>query len=141
LCDIIGYYYDFASVYDIMNKKTGWHFTKLPCNQLSSDLWWAYKSIVPTLIITGNHDNNVPRANSLIIAGKIPGAWLVRIKATRETPNRSEKASLKVVSNAPADTITGPIPLPRANKVAASGEEDCDISRPKYSPQPKGIGV
>jgi pimeloyl-ACP methyl ester carboxylesterase len=32
------------------------------------------------LIITGNHDNNVPTANSLIIAGKIPGAWLVRIK-------------------------------------------------------------
>ncbi|MDQ6863252.1 MAG: alpha/beta hydrolase, partial [Thermoproteota archaeon] len=34
----------------------------------------------PTLIITGNHDNNVPTANSLIIAGKIPGAWLVQIK-------------------------------------------------------------
>jgi pimeloyl-ACP methyl ester carboxylesterase len=33
-----------------------------------------------TLIITGNHDNNVPTANSLIIAGKIPGAWLVQIK-------------------------------------------------------------
>jgi hypothetical protein len=31
------------------------------------------------LIITGSHDNNVPTA-SLIIAGKIPGAWLVRIK-------------------------------------------------------------
>jgi pimeloyl-ACP methyl ester carboxylesterase len=34
----------------------------------------------PTLIITGNHDNNVPTANSLIIAGKIPGAWLIQIK-------------------------------------------------------------
>ncbi len=34
----------------------------------------------PTLIITGTHDNNVPTANSLIIAGKIPGAWLVQIK-------------------------------------------------------------
>jgi hypothetical protein len=33
---------------------------------------------------------------------------------------------LKVVSKAAADTIAGPIPLPRANKVAASGEEDCD---------------
>jgi hypothetical protein len=30
----------------------------------------------PTLIITGTHNNNVPPANSLIIAGKIPGAWL-----------------------------------------------------------------
>jgi hypothetical protein len=45
--------------------------------------------------------------------------------ATRETPNKSERASLKVVSSAPAATITGPIPLPRANKVAASGEDDC----------------
>ena len=34
----------------------------------------------PTLIITGTYDNNVPTANSLIIAGKIPGAWLVQIK-------------------------------------------------------------
>jgi len=34
----------------------------------------------PTLIITGNHDNNVPTANSLIIAGKIPGAWLIQIQ-------------------------------------------------------------
>ena len=33
-----------------------------------------------TLIITGTHDNNVPSANSLIIAGKIPGAWLIQIK-------------------------------------------------------------
>ena len=36
------------------------------------------------------------------------------------------RASLKVVSSAPAATITGPIPLPSANKVAASGEDDCD---------------
>jgi pimeloyl-ACP methyl ester carboxylesterase len=34
----------------------------------------------PTLIITGTHDNNVPSANSLVIAGKIPGSWLVQIK-------------------------------------------------------------
>jgi pimeloyl-ACP methyl ester carboxylesterase len=32
------------------------------------------------LIITGTHDNNVPPGNSLVIAGKIPGAWLVQIK-------------------------------------------------------------
>jgi pimeloyl-ACP methyl ester carboxylesterase len=34
----------------------------------------------PTLIITGTHDINVPSGNSLVIAGKIPGAWLVQIK-------------------------------------------------------------
>src|SRR5215831_14397779 len=34
----------------------------------------------PTLIISGTDDNNVPSGNSLIIAAKIPGAWLVHIK-------------------------------------------------------------
>jgi pimeloyl-ACP methyl ester carboxylesterase len=34
----------------------------------------------PTLIITGTDDNNVPTVNSLVIAGKIPGAWLIQIK-------------------------------------------------------------
>ena len=34
----------------------------------------------PTLIVTGTYDNNVPTANSLVIAGKIPGAWLIQIK-------------------------------------------------------------
>lgn len=34
----------------------------------------------PTLVITGTDDIIVPTANSLIIAGKIPGAWLVQIK-------------------------------------------------------------
>ena len=34
----------------------------------------------PTLIITGTDDVVVPSANSLIIAAKIPGAWLVQIK-------------------------------------------------------------
>ena len=66
--------------------------------------------------------------------GKSPARPIAN--ATRETPNRSEMASLKVVSNAPADTITGPIPLSRANKVATSGEEDCDslvAPSPKYS--------
>jgi pimeloyl-ACP methyl ester carboxylesterase len=32
------------------------------------------------LIVTGTYDNNVPTANSLVIAGKIPGAWLIQIK-------------------------------------------------------------
>jgi pimeloyl-ACP methyl ester carboxylesterase len=34
----------------------------------------------PTLIISGTNDNSIPTANSLIIAAKIPGAWLVHIK-------------------------------------------------------------
>lgn len=34
----------------------------------------------PTLIITGTEDVAVPAANSLILAQKIPGAWLVQIK-------------------------------------------------------------
>ena len=32
------------------------------------------------MILTGTDDNNVPPANSLIIAGKIPGVWVVQIK-------------------------------------------------------------
>jgi pimeloyl-ACP methyl ester carboxylesterase len=38
------------------------------------------KISIPTLIITGTDDTNVPTPNSLIIAGKIPGAWLIQIK-------------------------------------------------------------
>ena len=35
----------------------------------------------PTLVIAGTDDNHyVPHVNSLIIASKIPGAWLVQIK-------------------------------------------------------------
>ncbi|MGC2430175.1 MAG: alpha/beta hydrolase [Nitrososphaeraceae archaeon] len=36
---------------------------------------------IPTLIITGAEDVSVPAANSLILVQKIPGAWLVQIKA------------------------------------------------------------
>ena len=43
------------------------------CGQLS-------KISVPTLVITGTEDITAPAANSLIIAQKIPGAWLVQIK-------------------------------------------------------------
>ena len=53
--------------------------------------WWAKnwsgacdelaKLAKPTLVITGTDDNYlVPHENALIIAGKIPGAWLVQIK-------------------------------------------------------------
>jgi pimeloyl-ACP methyl ester carboxylesterase len=35
----------------------------------------------PTLVITGTDDNAYqPHANSLIIAGKVPGAWFIQIK-------------------------------------------------------------
>jgi pimeloyl-ACP methyl ester carboxylesterase len=44
------------------------------CDQLA-------KLTKPTLVITGTDDNNyMPHANALVIAGKIPGAWLVQIK-------------------------------------------------------------
>ena len=38
------------------------------------------KITIPTLVITGTEDVAVPAANSLIIAAKIPGSWLVQIK-------------------------------------------------------------
>jgi pimeloyl-ACP methyl ester carboxylesterase len=38
------------------------------------------KILVPTLILTGTDDVNVPTKNSLIITEKIPGSWLVQIK-------------------------------------------------------------
>ena len=38
------------------------------------------KISIPTLVITGTEDVAVPAANSLIIAAKIPGSWLVQIK-------------------------------------------------------------
>ena len=43
------------------------------CDQLT-------KISISTLIITGTKDVAVPAANSLIIAQKISGAWLVQIK-------------------------------------------------------------
>src|SRR5918912_2232153 len=43
------------------------------CSQLS-------KISVPTLVVTGTEDIAVPPDNSLIIAQKVPGSWLVQIK-------------------------------------------------------------
>ena len=35
----------------------------------------------PTLVIAGTDDDDyIPHGNALVIAGKIPGAWLVQIK-------------------------------------------------------------
>jgi pimeloyl-ACP methyl ester carboxylesterase len=43
----------------------------------------------PTLVMTGTEDVTIPAANSLIIAEKIPGAWLVQIKdAGHAVPNQ-----------------------------------------------------
>jgi pimeloyl-ACP methyl ester carboxylesterase len=43
------------------------------CNQLS-------EVTTPTLVVTGTEDVSVPPANDLIIAQKIPGAWLIQIR-------------------------------------------------------------
>ena len=40
----------------------------------------AYKTIDTNIGYNWYDDNNVPTPNSLIIAGKMPGAWLVQIK-------------------------------------------------------------
>jgi pimeloyl-ACP methyl ester carboxylesterase len=62
---------------EIMKQQTDisqvWTSTKWSgiCNELT-------KISSPTLILTGTDDNNVPPA--LIIAGKIPGVWVVQIK-------------------------------------------------------------
>ncbi|HEY7078595.1 MAG TPA: alpha/beta hydrolase, partial [Nitrososphaeraceae archaeon] len=46
------------------------------CSQLT-------KISQPTLVLTGTEDLAIPGpANSIIIAGKIPGAWLVQIPAS-----------------------------------------------------------
>jgi pimeloyl-ACP methyl ester carboxylesterase len=43
------------------------------CNKLST-------ITKPTLVITGSEDITSPPANSILIADKIPGAWLVQLK-------------------------------------------------------------
>jgi pimeloyl-ACP methyl ester carboxylesterase len=53
-------------------KSTNWSGV---CSQLT-------KISQPTLVLTGTEDGSIPGpANSIIIAGKIPGAWLVQIPA------------------------------------------------------------
>jgi pimeloyl-ACP methyl ester carboxylesterase len=59
-----------------MNTGFAWEATNWngACDELA-------KIAKPTLLITGTDDNlYIPHANSLVIAGKIPGAWLVQIK-------------------------------------------------------------
>jgi pimeloyl-ACP methyl ester carboxylesterase len=59
-----------------MNVGFAWESTTWngACDELA-------KIAKPTLVITGTDDNNyMPHANALVIAGKIPGAWLIQIK-------------------------------------------------------------
>ena len=59
-----------------MNAGFAWEATNWngACDELA-------KMAKPTLVITGTDDNNyMPYANALVIAGKIPGAWLVQIR-------------------------------------------------------------
>jgi pimeloyl-ACP methyl ester carboxylesterase len=59
-----------------MNVGFAWEATTWSgaCDELA-------KIAKPTLVITGTDDNNyMPHANALVIAGKVPGAWLVQIK-------------------------------------------------------------
>ena len=53
----------------------------------------------PTLVITGTDDNlYVPHANSLVIASKVPGAWLVHIKdAGHAVPDQYPDEVSKIV--------------------------------------------
>ncbi len=57
--------------YIVLNwQSTNWSGV---CSQLSN-------ISKPTLVMTGTEDVTVPAANSLIIAVKIPGAWLIQMK-------------------------------------------------------------
>ena len=67
----------------------------------------------PTLILIGTDDNNVPTANSLVIAGKIPGAWLVQIKdACHELFVQYPDKVNKVLQTFLSSTTTMTIPPP-----------------------------
>ena len=65
---------------DAMNnqKNAGFAWEATNWNGVCDEL---AKIAKPTLVITGTDDNLYnPHANALVIAGKIPGAWLVQIK-------------------------------------------------------------
>jgi pimeloyl-ACP methyl ester carboxylesterase len=65
-----------ATMKNQMNVGSAWEATNWngACDELA-------KLAKPTLVITGTDDDNyIPHANALVIAGKIPGAWLVQIK-------------------------------------------------------------
>ena len=63
----------------------------------------------PTLVIIGTDDVSVPTANSLVIAGKIPGAWLVQIKdAGHAIPSQYPDKINRVLQTFLSVTTTSP---------------------------------
>ena len=61
----------------------------------------------PTLVITGADDNNyMPHGNALILASKIPGAWLVQIKNAGHAVMNQYPAEIGVILNTFLSTTT-----------------------------------
>jgi pimeloyl-ACP methyl ester carboxylesterase len=62
----------------------------------------------PTLVITGTDDNNyMPHGNALILASKIPGAWLVQIKNAGHAVMDQYPAQIGKIVNTFLLTTTG----------------------------------
>ena len=62
----------------------------------------------PTLVITGTDDNNyMPHGNALILASKIPGAWLVQIKNAGHAVMNQYPAEIGKILNTFLSTTTG----------------------------------
>jgi pimeloyl-ACP methyl ester carboxylesterase len=63
----------------------------------------------PTLVIAGTDDNYyVPHGNSLILAGKIPGAWLVQIKDAGHAVMNQYPVELSKILNTFLSSTTSP---------------------------------
>ena len=63
----------------------------------------------PTLVITGTDDNNlIPHENALILAGKIPGAWLVHIKDAGHAVMKQYPDEISKILNTFLSTTTPP---------------------------------
>ena len=61
----------------------------------------------PTLVITGTDDNNyMPHGNALILASKIPGAWLVQIKNAGHAVMNQYPAEIGKIVNTFLSTTT-----------------------------------
>ena len=61
----------------------------------------------PTLVITGTDDNNyMPHGNALILASKIPGAWLVQIKNAGHAVMNQYPAEIGKILNTFLSTTT-----------------------------------
>lgn len=61
----------------------------------------------PALVITGTDDNNyMPHGNALILASKIPGAWLVQIKNAGHAVMNQYPAEIGKILNTFLSTTT-----------------------------------